>query len=42
MRTADPDVSKKVAKVIDRALAVDVKDRYQNAREMSEALAKAL
>jgi serine/threonine-protein kinase len=42
MRTADPDVPKKVAKVIDRSLAVNVKDRYQNAREMSEALAKAL
>jgi hypothetical protein len=42
VRSAEPEFPKKLAKVIDRSLAVHVKDRYQTANEMRDALAKAL
>jgi hypothetical protein len=42
VRQRDPGVPKKVAEVIDRALASDVKQRYQDAGEMRQALAKVL
>jgi serine/threonine protein kinase len=42
VRQRDPGVPKKVAEVIDRALANDVKQRYQDAGEMRQALAKVL
>lgn len=38
----DPGLPRKVAEVIDRSLANDVKERYQDAEQMRAALAKAI
>jgi hypothetical protein len=42
IRKRDASIPSKVAEVIDRALAVDVKDRYQDAGEMLKAMQKVL
>jgi len=42
IREREPRMPSRVAEVIDRSLASNMKERYQNAGEMYEALAKAL
>jgi eukaryotic-like serine/threonine-protein kinase len=42
IRDRDPSIPKALAPVIDRALAVDHKKRFQNATEFRDALAKAV
>jgi serine/threonine-protein kinase len=42
LRQRDPSLPKKLAEVIDRSLAQDMKARYQNAGELRDALVKAL
>ena len=42
IRKRDASIPAKVAEVIDRALEVNIKDRYQDAGEMPRAMQKAL
>ncbi len=42
IRERDANIPAKVAEVVDRALALDVKDRYQDAGEMLKAMKKVL
>ena len=42
IRKRDVNIPRKVAEVIDRALEVNVKNRYQGAGEMLKAMQKAL
>lgn len=42
IRKQDPKIPRGVAGVIDRALATDTSERYQDATEMKAALEKAL
>ena len=42
IRQRDPQIPLQVAEVIDRSLLMNVNERYQSAREMREAFAKAL
>lgn len=42
IRERDAGISKKLAEVIDRSLAVNPKERYQDAAQMLDALGKAL
>ena len=42
IRERDAGIPKKLAEVIDRSLAVDVDERYQDAAQMHDALAKVL
>src|SRR6266853_1956761 len=42
IRERDASIPKKLAEVIDRSLAVNPKERYQDAAQMHDALVKAL